>query len=83
MSPTLLDPTNKTSPVLADRASLTKPPQYSSSRPIWLILAVTGLISILISFTRFGPLAAMTYASLPVTIGLFAWRHDWDGTHSQ
>lgn len=52
-------------------------------RAIWLILAVTGLVSIAVSFTRFGPLAAMTYATLPLTIGLYAWRHDWDGTRSQ
>lgn len=52
-------------------------------RAIWLILAVTGLISILISFTRFGPWAAMVYASLPLTIGVYAARHDWDGLRGQ
>lgn len=46
---------------------------------IWTILALTGLLSVMISMTRFAPLAAMVYASLPLTIGLFSWRHDWDG----
>lgn len=48
-------------------------------RVIWLILAVTGTISVLLSLTRFGMWAAMVYATLPLTIGLVAWRHDWDG----
>lgn len=49
-------------------------------RTIWLILAVTGLMSIAVSFTSFGELAAMVYASLPLSIGFYSWRHDWDGT---
>lgn len=52
-------------------------------RAIWVILAVTGLVSILVSFTSFGEMAAMIYATLPLTIGLFSWRHDWDGTRGQ
>ena len=48
-------------------------------RTIWLILAATGIASILISFTRYGMWAAMVYMTLPVTIGLFTWRHDWTG----
>ena len=46
---------------------------------IWLILAATGLASILISLTRYGVWAAMIYMTLPVTIGLFSWRYDWTG----
>lgn len=52
-------------------------------RTIWLILAITGLVSIVISFTRFGPWSAMVYATLPITISLFAARHDWNGTRSE
>lgn len=48
-------------------------------RVIWLILSVTGLLSILVSQTRAGEWAAMLYATLPLTIGLFTWRHDWTG----
>jgi uncharacterized membrane protein len=48
-------------------------------RGIWLILAVTGLASIAMSMTAYGKWAAMLYATLPVTIGLFVWRHDWEG----
>jgi len=48
-------------------------------RGIWLILMLTGLASILVSLTRYGVLAAMLYMTLPVTIGLFVWRHDWLG----
>ena len=46
---------------------------------IWLIMALTGLASILVSMTRYGVLAAMIYATLPVSIGVFVWRHDWLG----
>lgn len=52
-------------------------------RAIWLILAVTGLASIAISFTRYGALAAMVYATLPFTIGLYAARHDWTGARTR
>ena len=48
-------------------------------RGIWLILALTGLVSILVTMTDYGKWAAMVYATLPLTIGLFAWRHDWEG----
>ena len=48
-------------------------------RGIWLILAATGLASILVSLTRYGQWAAMLYATLPVTIGLFTYFHDWTG----
>ncbi|HEX6375963.1 MAG TPA: TMEM175 family protein [Allosphingosinicella sp.] len=46
---------------------------------IWLILAGTGLASILISLTPLGKFAAFAYATLPLTIGLFAGRYDWTG----
>jgi len=46
---------------------------------IWLILAGTGIASILISLTPFGKFAAFAYSTLPLTIGLFAARYDWTG----
>jgi hypothetical protein len=48
-------------------------------RVIWAILSATGLLSILISFTRYGVWAAMVYATLPVSISLFVNRFDWTG----
>lgn len=48
-------------------------------RVIWAILSATGLLSILISFTRYGVCAAMVYATLPVSISLFVSRFDWTG----
>ena len=53
--------------------------QARGDRNIWLILAATGFVSILISMTRFGVFAAMVYMTLPLTIGLFSRRHDWTG----
>lgn len=45
---------------------------------VWLILVVTGVISILMTLSRatanFSPLP---YATLPVTTLLFTWRYDW------
>lgn len=46
---------------------------------IWLILASTGLASVLISTTRYGPFAAFAYSTLPLTIWLFTSRYDWTG----
>lgn len=46
---------------------------------IWLILAGTGIVSILVSLTPFGKFAAFAYSTLPLTIGLFVARHDWTG----
>ena len=48
-------------------------------RAIWLILAVTGVTSIVVSLTPYGEWAAMLYATLPVTIGVFVYLHDWTG----
>lgn len=48
-------------------------------RGIWSILAATGAVSLAVSFTRYGVWAAMAYTTLPLTIGLFAWRHPWGG----
>jgi uncharacterized membrane protein len=42
---------------------------------IWLIHAATGLASILLSLTRFGPFAALVYSTLPVSIVLFLRRN--------
>jgi uncharacterized membrane protein len=49
-------------------------------RIIWSILALTGLASILVSLTRYGMWAAMLYATLPFSIGLFLWRFNWTQT---
>jgi len=46
---------------------------------IWLILAGTGLVSILVSLSPWGVFGATVYMSLPLTIPLFAWRFDWSG----
>lgn len=51
----------------------------TGERGIWLILAATGAVSLAISFTRFGVWAAMVYTTLPISIGLFSWRHPWAG----
>ncbi|HYJ84248.1 MAG TPA: TMEM175 family protein [Allosphingosinicella sp.] len=59
-----------------DRASRA---EAKGEMAIWLILAATGAVSILLSFTRFGPFAAFAYSTLPVTIGLFSRRYDWTG----
>lgn len=63
------------------RADLTAAEEANirGERVIWLILAATGALSILFSQTPYGVWAAMLYATLPVTIGLFSWRHDWTG----
>jgi uncharacterized membrane protein len=50
---------------------------------IWLILAGTGLASILLAFTRFGPFAAFAYSTLPISIGLFLRRYDWGGGQAE
>jgi hypothetical protein len=55
----------------------------TGERGIWLILAATGIASILVSQTRYGVWAAMVYATLPITIGLFTWRHDWTGERAE
>ena len=47
---------------------------------IWSVLVATGLVSILLAaFDATETLAPLAYATLPVTIGLFVWRYDWDG----
>ncbi len=47
---------------------------------IWVILASTGIVSTLIALVpsplQFG--APFLYATLPLTIGLFVWRWNWD-----
>ncbi len=50
---------------------------------IWLILAGTGIASILLSLTRFGGIAAFAYSTLPLTIGLFSMRYDWTGGEAE
>ena len=47
---------------------------------IWLILTATGLVSILLTaFDATETIAPLTYATLPISIGLFVWRYDWAG----
>ncbi len=50
---------------------------------IWLILVTTGLVSMLFAAFEATEMAApMVYATLPITIGLFTWRYDWDGARA-
>ncbi len=60
----------------ADRA------EARGERGIWVILAATGMASILMSMTRYGVWAAMLYATLPITIGIYSRFHDWTGERS-
>jgi uncharacterized membrane protein len=62
-------------------AGLTKAERQTArgEQVIWVILSVTGLLSIAISFTRYGVWAAMVYATLPLSITLFVSRFDWSG----
>jgi uncharacterized membrane protein len=47
---------------------------------IWLILVATGLASIaLAAFDATERVAPLLYATLPISIGLFVSRYDWDG----
>ncbi|HEX8262193.1 MAG TPA: TMEM175 family protein [Allosphingosinicella sp.] len=47
---------------------------------IWLILAVTGTVSMLLSLIdSAAPFAPFVYSTLPLTVGLFAWRYPWGG----
>lgn len=48
-------------------------------RGIWLILAATGAASIAVSLTSYGEWAALLYATLPLTIPLYSYFHDWTG----
>lgn len=50
---------------------------------IWLILAATGIVSILVSLTRFGAFAAFAYSTLPLTIMSFSRRYDWTGAKAE
>lgn len=50
---------------------------------IWLILAGTGLLSIVLAgFEATERLAPWLYATLGISIGLFAARYDWTGNKS-
>lgn len=53
--------------------------QCRGERWIWVILAVTGLISIIISRTRFGDYAAMVYMIIPVVVTIFVRFYNWKG----
>jgi len=47
---------------------------------IWLILALTGLVSIVMTrFDATEQVAPLAYATLPLTIGLFTWRYFHQG----
>lgn len=64
------------------RAGHLDPPGRANAKGelgIWSIMAVTGITSIAVSLTIYGVLAAMIYTTLPLTIGMFAWWHDWEG----
>ncbi|HST36144.1 MAG TPA: TMEM175 family protein [Allosphingosinicella sp.] len=56
----------------------------SGEMRIWLILTLTGLVSIMLaSFQATGRIAPLAYATLPISIGLFVWRYDWEGKQGQ
>lgn len=47
---------------------------------IWGILSATGVAStVMASVPALQRLAPFLYATLPLSIGLFAWRYDWGG----
>jgi len=47
---------------------------------IWLILTITGLVSIVMTrFEAIEDFAPLVYATLPFSIGMFVWRYDWEG----
>jgi uncharacterized membrane protein len=51
---------------------------------IWTILAGTGALSTVMSLVpplHYG--APFLYSTLPITIGIFAWRFDWDGDRTE
>lgn len=52
-------------------------------RGIWLIQASTGIVSIIVSATPLRIWAGWVYASLCVTVPLFATRYDWTGAKSK
>jgi uncharacterized membrane protein len=46
---------------------------------IYALLATTGLASIALSFVpRLAPFAGFAYATIPLLVGLFAWRYRWE-----
>jgi uncharacterized membrane protein len=65
-----------------DAMSRSQRAEAIGERGIWVIVALTGLASILISMTPYGVWAAMVYSTLPISIWLFSSRHDWEGTKS-
>lgn len=47
---------------------------------IWTILVITGIVSTIMTlFPSVAKFAPTVYATLPVSIGIFVWRWDWDG----
>lgn len=68
----------------AQRAAEIEPQRRRAARGemfIWMTLLVTGLVSILLAaFEATENLAPWVYATLPLSIGLFAARFDWDGS---
>lgn len=68
------------------RADLTLPERREAIGQswIWTILAGTGVAStglaLVSALSQFAPLL---YVTLPISIGIFAWRFDWTGTASE
>lgn len=51
---------------------------------IWSILTLTGVLSLLLAlFDSTEQLSPLPYATLPLTVGLFAWRYDWEMRRAQ
>lgn len=50
---------------------------------IWLVLALTGIVSVVLSLTRWGQWSAMVYMTTPVTIFLLVRYWDWGEDEQQ
>ncbi|ODS60057.1 MAG: hypothetical protein ABS48_01310 [Erythrobacter sp. SCN 68-10] len=44
---------------------------------IWLLISLTGVVSMLLAVSPYRDLAPWVYALLPLLLGLFIWRYPW------
>jgi uncharacterized membrane protein len=44
---------------------------------IWLLISLTGLVSMLLAISPYRELAPWVYALLPLLLGVFIWRYPW------
>lgn len=47
---------------------------------IWLLIAMSGLVSMLFAVSPYRALAPWVYALLPLFLGIFIWRYPWPDT---